>query len=323
MNNNAPILSVVIPVYNVKDYIENCVHSFQSAKFKNYEIILVDDGSKDGSDLLCDKLALMDNKVRVVHIENSGPSIARNVGIKNALGEYVFFCDSDDFVDPEAFSSVMDKIEKQKADLYVLSACHESSEPDVYFTDDVGLSTGFTSDLSEVQLYTLRVRLSAPWKKFFKRSLIVANGIEFPSGRTLHEDLSFFLTYLKYVENVCVLNDVMYFHRYAPNSLSRKISFNQFSDLVHIFEEMRTLVEEKGLDKKILNDSQTRLIAILMGMIVRMKKAGISDDNIAINLKDKDVDILVHGFVPQDAKSWIRMIAYKTRLFKLYSLLYR
>lgn len=85
MNNNAPILSVVIPVYNVKDYIENCVHSFQSAKFKNYEIILVDDGSKDGSDLLCDKLALMDNKVRVVHIENSGPSIARNVGIKNAL----------------------------------------------------------------------------------------------------------------------------------------------------------------------------------------------------------------------------------------------
>ena len=86
---------------------------------------------------------------------------------------------------------------------------------------------------------------------------------------------------------------------------------------------MRNLVEEKGLDKKILNGSQTRLIAILMGMIVRMKKAGISDDNIAINLKDKDVDILVHGFVPQDAKSWIRMIAYKTRLFKLYSLLYR
>ena len=85
---------------------------------------------------------------------------------------------------------------------------------------------------------------------------------------------------------------------------------------------MRNLVEEKGLDKKILNGSQTRLIAILMGMIVRMKKAGISDDNIAINLKDKDVDILVHGFVPQDAKSWIRMIAYKTRLFKLYSLLY-
>lgn len=115
----------------------------------------------------------------------------------------------------------------------------------------------------------------------------------------------------------------MYFHRYVPNSLSRKISFNQFSDLVHIFEEMGNLVEEKGLDKKILNDSQTRLIAILMGMIVRMKKAGISDDNIAINLKDKDVDILVHGFVPQDAKSWIRMIAYKTRLFKLYSLLYR
>ena len=153
--------------------------------------------------------------------------------------------------------------------------------------------------------------------------MIVANGIEFPSGRTLHEDLSFFLTYLKYVENVCVLNDVMYFHRYVPNSLSRKISFNQFSDLVHIFEEMGNLVEEKGLDKKILNDSQTRLIAILMGMIVRMKKAGISDDNIAINLKDKDVDILVHGFVPQDAKSWIRMIAYKTRLFKLYSLLYR
>ncbi|MFQ9447713.1 MAG: hypothetical protein ACLR4A_10475 [Christensenellales bacterium] len=66
-----------------------------------------------------------------------------------------------------------------------------------------------------------------------------------------------------------------------------------------------------------------QLLEILNTIVVRMKKAGISDDNIAINLKDKDVDILVHGFVPQDAKSWIRMIAYKTRLFKLYSLLYR
>lgn len=322
MNLDAPFLSIIIPVYNVKDYLKNCVQSFTGAEYRNFEIILVDDGSEDGSEKMCDIFSKQDSRIKVIHISNSGPSAARNIGIQNAKGTYIFFCDSDDYVDSMAFSSATREMVNSFADLYVLTSCYESNQLGNYFIDDVGLHKGYSLDLSEVYEYTLRIRLSAPWKKFYKRSIIVENSIYFPTGRTLHEDLSFFLSYLKYTSNVQVLDQVMYFHRYAPNSLSHKTDFKQFGDLTSVYMEIKELVKEKNIGKEKLAFSQTRLLAILMGMIVRMKKAKISDREISIQLVKYRIDSIIAGYVPKDIKSIIRFCAYKARAFKLYSFLY-
>ena len=95
------LISIIIPVYNVEKYLKECVDSVRKQTYKNLEIILIDDGSKDNSGKLCDELAKEDNRIKVIHKENGGLSDARNVGIENATGEYIQFIDSDDFVEKD------------------------------------------------------------------------------------------------------------------------------------------------------------------------------------------------------------------------------
>ena len=94
------LISIIVPVYNVEDYLEDCVHSLELQTYKNIEIILVDDGSPDRSGKICDKLALKDARIKVIHKKNGGLSDARNEGLEHSNGEYIAFVDSDDIVEP-------------------------------------------------------------------------------------------------------------------------------------------------------------------------------------------------------------------------------
>ena len=96
-----PLISIIIPVYNVKDYLAKCLHSICEQTYKNLEIIVVDDGSSDGSGELCDQFALTDSRIKVFHQENQGQSCARNKGLAIAKGEYIGFVDSDDWIEDE------------------------------------------------------------------------------------------------------------------------------------------------------------------------------------------------------------------------------
>ena len=111
--------SVVVPVYNVKNYLAQCVNSVLRQSFEDFELILVDDGSKDGSGALCDAYARDDARVKVLHKENGGQSTARNAGIRAASGQYAVFLDSDDFIDsPDFFAELHDAL-KEGADVAV------------------------------------------------------------------------------------------------------------------------------------------------------------------------------------------------------------
>lgn len=112
-----PIISVIIPVYNVENYLRCCVDSVLAQTFQEYEILLVDDGSKDSSGKICDDYAQNNNKICVIHKSNQGPSHTRNVGIENAKGEYVYFLDSDDYIIPECLEILYANIVKYNADL--------------------------------------------------------------------------------------------------------------------------------------------------------------------------------------------------------------
>ena len=113
----SPLISVIIPVYNVENYIEKCVTSVCNQIYKNIEIILINDGSKDSSGVLCDKLADTDSRIKVIHKENGGVSSARNTGIENANGEYLCFIDGDDYVTAEYVSDMFTVTEKTDTDI--------------------------------------------------------------------------------------------------------------------------------------------------------------------------------------------------------------
>lgn len=110
VKNMVPLLTVIIPVYNVQKYLEKCVDSVLSQSYTNIEILLIDDGSIDGSSAICDRLSLKDLRITIIHKENGGLSDARNTGIREAKGEYIAFLDSDDYIDQSAYEIMINKM---------------------------------------------------------------------------------------------------------------------------------------------------------------------------------------------------------------------
>ena len=111
------LFSVVVPVYNVEKYLRECVESILRQTFDDFELILVDDGSKDSSGAICDEYAATDNRIKVIDKENEGQAIARNLGIKIAKGEYLGFVDSDDWVDEEYFENLYESAQRNNCDI--------------------------------------------------------------------------------------------------------------------------------------------------------------------------------------------------------------
>ena len=111
------LISIIVPVYNIKEYLPRCVDSLREQTYPNIEILLVDDGSTDGTGALCDELAAKDERIRVFHKENGGSSSARNIGLSKAQGEYIGFVDSDDYVEPDMYECLYRALQEQDAQI--------------------------------------------------------------------------------------------------------------------------------------------------------------------------------------------------------------
>ena len=111
------LVSIVIPIYNVEKYLNECVDSVIVQTYHDLEIILVDDGSTDNSGKLCDEYKKIDDRIKVIHQKNGGLSAARNTGMDSAIGEYLYFLDSDDYIEPQTVERLVDTIEQEKADI--------------------------------------------------------------------------------------------------------------------------------------------------------------------------------------------------------------
>lgn len=121
-------ISVIVPVYNMGEYLRECLESLKKQTYKELEIILVDDGSTDACPQICDEYAIKDTRIKVIHKENGGASSARNLGMKNATGDYITFVDPDDWLDPETFDECVKKIEKENVDVVRFNYVREFKE---------------------------------------------------------------------------------------------------------------------------------------------------------------------------------------------------
>lgn len=234
-----PKVSVIVPVYNVERYLPQCVESLIHQTLHEIEIILVDDGSTDGSAELCDKLALSDFRVRVFHQKNQGLSGARNTGMQNAAAEWLMFLDGDDWLELDAIESL---IEKALPDVELVVGSfyrtYTNGEKQAYPGDITEFNfdmetygkylrgTSIATYNSFANLYPEEMRcgphMNSACFKLYRRDIIHQNGLLMPIKDRIGEDQIFNLIYLQYVTHVYFVNQPIYHYRQRQGSLSHR-----------------------------------------------------------------------------------------------------
>ena len=247
-------ISVVVPVYNVEQYLEKCVNSIINQTYKNLEIILVDDGATDKSGKLCDELAKLDNRIMVYHKKNGGLSDARNYGLDKSTGDYIWFIDSDDWIDYSAIKTIFSEL-NQNPNLDILEFNYlrnlqGDNHPDHYY------SSIFT-DLISGKEYIARYGYSiCACDKVFSKKIIDHVNYKFPIGR-YSEDNIFCLRMFLASDNVKKISNNLYYYRMREGSITTKKDESHlkkyFSDIKKNMEEMVILTnkEDGKLKKKI------------------------------------------------------------------------
>lgn len=240
------MISIIIPVYNIAPYLDKCLQSVVNQTYIDWECILVDDGSTDGSSEICDVWGKKDSRFVVCHQENGGVSKARNCGIRKAKGEYIVFIDSDDWVGNDYLSDMI----AWSADIVVSgflieddTHCETKNIPldSSIFSLTPSHINAFVS-LNDIWLFY------APWGKLYKNSIIKNNGILFPENCSYGEDLQFNYTYLENVTTIAQISVANYHYRIlGEGTLSNRFRPNQFQQDYEQWGLLRKFYERHGL----------------------------------------------------------------------------
>ncbi len=242
-----PKATVIVPVYNVEGYLVKCVDSILAQTEPDFELLLVDDGSTDGSGALCDKLAQKDSRIQVIHQKNQGLGGARNTGIKAATGDWVLLVDSDDWIEPELLEKTLEAGLREEADLVMFGfrSVDEQGNTLQTFVEDVpkdrSLTIGERPDLL----------LMAPsaWCRLYRRELLVRTGILFPP-RVWYEDIRTTPKLLVAASRVVFLSYVGYDYLSRTGSITKNKNADRNREILLAFDDLFAYFKEKGLFEK-------------------------------------------------------------------------
>lgn len=217
MSNYA--VSIVVPVYNAEKYLSKCIDSILNQTFKNFELILVNDGSKDNSLIICEDYKVSDRRIKVINKKNEGVSIARNIGINSAKGKYIMFIDSDDWIESNMVEKMYDAI--QNSDIAV---CGSKTVEKNKIIDNT-LYQSFTKEKNligkEIINLINRVQHRCVWNKIYKISILKKNNIMFNEEIKCGEDSIFNFTYFKYINSIKIIPDSLYnYNRIVTDSIT-------------------------------------------------------------------------------------------------------
>lgn len=237
--------SVIVPVYNVETYLQTCVDSVIAQTCRDYELILVDDGSTDRSGELCDRLAA-ETGCHVIHQENGGLGAARNTGIAKAQGDYLIFLDSDDFLSSDALAGLSAEIDQCPADIYSFGFITNDGRQDrTVFRDDLPYHTPLT--LSGCP--QLLLALPNTWCRAVRRQLFLSSGIRFPS-RVWFEDIRTTMKLFALADSIVSLPDVWYHYVQREGSITRNANLQRNHEIIDAFDDLLGWYRSAGLFSK-------------------------------------------------------------------------
>lgn len=248
-----PLISIVIPVYNVEEYLPHCIESVLRQDYHDYEVVIVDDGSTDRSPEICDEYAVSDDRIRVIHKMNGGLGEARNTGLEAIKGDYVYFLDSDDSIRPETLSVFVDFMARNGDFSLIASDCAEIKEPDEITALKISGEDEVFENIQEVQ------------NRFLKRSLIFAArstlcNVEWMRRAKLRfknvpftEDILFIWECLKVAERVGYIHKTLYNYLQRPGSI---MNSSKPEKMILSYPYFKSLQEKFGHSENL--DAETR-----------------------------------------------------------------
>ena len=233
-------LSIIIPIYNIQRFVEQCVNSVLKQNYNEYEVILVDDGSKDLSGIIADKIANNNNNVKVYHKENGGLSDTRNYGIKKAKGEYLLFVDGDDFIKDNVLGNLVNCIEKNNnPDVIFLNICKWFNNAAIPMNEGINskIIEGKNKEKILKNIAKLNKFPGSACTKLVKRKIVLDNNLFFEKG-LLSEDIDWVIRLLNKAETFAYCNHEYYFYRQnREGSITNNVKSKNINDL------MKTIVK--------------------------------------------------------------------------------
>ncbi|MDD4969987.1 MAG: glycosyltransferase family 2 protein [Paludibacter sp.] len=306
MENILPKISVIVPVYNAEKYLNKCIDSILNQTFTNFELLLIDDGSKDNSGVICDEYAKKDKRVRVFHLENGGVSTARNSGIENAIGEWINFVDSDDWLEQEVFNDVLKKIRNIKVDLVIWGyrLVYPNYSHDIIIPYE-GYFINNTDTAELLILCDLKKLLESPCNKLYSNEIIKNKHLRFDFKLSLMEDSKFNWSYFNSVESICSIQKIYYNYRINHNRES--LSSKHIDNLIEIRTEnvikrLNYFINYVGKYKNqyltfLEKDIEMAHLELLLELYTRKVSAKKRRENIKYLLKRGNIDLYKGGSI--------------------------
>lgn len=246
-----PKVSVIVPVYKVEKYLDRCVQSLLNQTLKDIEIILVDDGSPDRCPQMCDEYAKADSRIKVVHKQNAGLGFARNTGLEVATGEYVTYCDSDDWLDDNAYEGIYSQCIDDNLDICCFQ--HRRVDAKGNKIEQPAVKEEFFVGSSQIQKFLLgligrdysdcesRNYGMSSCMALFRRNLVLNSGVRYPSERKIaSEDLVFMVNFVPFAEKVKISPLVYYNYYINPESISQNYSEAKHERLMALLSEIES-----------------------------------------------------------------------------------
>lgn len=269
----SPKISIIIPVYNAEKYLHRCIDSIITQTYHVWELILVDDGSTDSSGKICDEYASLDKRITVCHIQNGGPSRARNYGIDKSTGDYVYFVDADDWIEP---SSVHDFLGKSNESFDICFQNYVLHNPD---------GTSVITDIQEKEAHGVECKdvlsnlicsskFGWTWIKMFKREILNKYNIRFRQDCSLQEDELLTLQYCQHIKSIVVRNRANYHYYIYDTSLTRKKRYP--TQHLNVMSDIRNEAQKIGV-KKIVDYYNIKYMQWLHSSVISVYKDSLAE----------------------------------------------
>lgn len=238
---SSPFFSLIIPVYNVENYLEQCLNSIINQAFNDYEVIIINDGSTDNSLSLCELFALKHKHVKLINQKNQGLSSARNSGMAMASGKYIWFVDSDDYIQKNSLEILYNHLSESFLDVLGFSNYHFIEETQLLRENNINSESIILSNLELIEQNLLFE--IAPWIYIYKHDFLKEHTINFREDIKIHEDEFYLIEVLSKLKSIKFIADRLYIYRIRVNSLmrsNRKLDkLYSFAQLIYYFNELK------------------------------------------------------------------------------------
>lgn len=319
-----PMISIIVPCFNNERYIEKCLKSIVDQSYKDFEVIIINDGSTDNSKTIIEKLIKKRQNFHLLNQKNMGVSTARNKGLEFAKGKYVCFVDADDYIEKDYLKLLLSSLEKTQSELCLCSVIHEDLNGNIIFVDK--LKKCVLSNMETANLKNLIWGYAC--NKLYKMEIIRKNNIVFEKDIKFAEDELFYLTYLFTIKQVCMIDDCLY--HYVRQRKSATKDTTNMSVQINRFDSRRRIIEllsKNKVNQYVINKHIIACIdTCLLVMAYKFKDQKLSKEQKSIYLryiKDNKKIYLEDKSINWKAKFFLRLaclclpIYVPTRRFQL------